>query len=153
MAVSGGFLLPVPIWLAASGARAPLPAAFSFPDFWRVFSGFVDSDCLSSEMRGLFRRPISANTSISLANLAEVTLKRTFVRPPPQKLGAMSETTSRHLLKAHFDNKLRFQRLPVGRTLGAPSTRSAGCLTRESRLPSQRLQPSCQVWLLCVGNG
>lgn len=49
----------------------------------------------------------------SLANLAEVTLRRTFVRPPPQEFGAMTETMSRDLVKAHFDNKLRFQRLPV----------------------------------------
>jgi len=43
MAVSGGFLLPVPIRLAARGARAPLPPAFWLPRFERVFSDFVDS--------------------------------------------------------------------------------------------------------------
>src|SRR5690606_25850843 len=73
--------------------------------------------------------------------LIERALAWRLVRPPAQKLRAVTEALACDVVVTHLDDELRPQRLPFGRALRAPPARRAGRPAREAgRLP-ERLEP------------
>src|SRR5690606_3340252 len=73
-------------------------------------------------------------------NLLESALMGRLVRPPAQKLGAMTKSFCRHLVNANFDDEFRTQRFPRSAPLRAPAAGAARSVAGETRRLAQFLQ-------------
>ena len=81
-------------------------------------------------------------------DLREETLTGLFVGSPSKKSGAVTKAAPGEMIILNLNHQLRCQRLPFGRSLGAPTAWSTGFVSGESRRLNQRLKLCCQFFLL-----
>src|SRR5256885_7310289 len=76
----------------------------------------------------------------SLRDLVHRALPGRLIRTPPNQARAMSKSAASEMVVTNLDHELRLKWFPFGRAFGAPATRTARRLARESGRLDQGLE-------------